>query len=96
MTKKPNPKSKIFRLKSRRDLKEKIDFDYLDKLTHEEQEFLANFSDDFYRGKGSNAWKSRNDSYNEFKTQITPETLTDDLDPEKILLIKELKTSRKG
>ena len=82
-----NPKAKIRTCKNKRDQHELIDYDYIDKLSPAELEFLATFTEDHYEGKGSSRGKRRNDSFTLQRSDTPPPTTT--FTPEDALLAKE-------
>ena len=87
MPKKPNPLAKIRTYKNKQDQFELVDYDYLSKLSPEEQEWLATFTESHYEGKGSGRGKRRNDCYSMCTRAPLPECSGPN--PEEILAILE-------
>jgi len=57
------PIAKIKVMSKARECWQQIDYDYLDKLTPEQQEWLSSFTEEHYQGKGTNRGKRRNDAF---------------------------------
>lgn len=60
-----NAKAKIKKCKNKKDQYEFIDQDYLDKLSPEDQAYLADFIEEYYEGKGSKRHARRQDIYSQ-------------------------------
>ena len=84
-----NPKAKIRTCKNKRDQHDLIDYDYIDKLSPAEQEFLATFTEDHYEGINSGRGKRRNDCYSTCSRVSNYSSDIDNLTPEQILSILE-------
>ena len=58
-----NPIAKIKVMSKARECWGQVDYDYIDKLSAAEQEWLASFTESHYQGKGTNRGKRRNDAF---------------------------------
>jgi hypothetical protein len=89
MIKSPHPLAKIRTCKNKKDQYEMIDYDYLNKLSKQQQEFLATFTETHYEGIGSGRSKRRSDCYSMCSKTQAYSSDVDNLTPESILLILE-------
>lgn len=112
-----SPKKKINKLKSQKHNRAMVDYDeqYLNSLSPEELEFLAQFTDEYYAGADPTLhterlgkaraqeckrttnkarYKRGQDALADIPTEFTGDTLVNDLDPEKELLLDEQLTKK--
>lgn len=89
--------ARIGRLRCFSDCKDRVDYDYLDKLSDAEVAWLAEFSDDYCTGPGAKRYSRRSDVSSimshkrvDFKQKDEPKSPS----PEEILLALEKKGLR--